>query len=82
MGAVNGGLIKNCQRMSAKGLLNHLRGDEIPCRERMALTRRRRSLSLTVPKDAWREHRSLEDPGSVDAYYLPDSGLMVVDLNE
>lgn len=47
-----------------------------------SLVRQRRSLTMTVPKRAWEDaNRSLDDPGTVDAYWFEDSEMLLVDLS-
>ena len=53
-----------------------------PRSKTMSLNRVRRSLTITLMKDAWREtEHSLEDPGHAEEWWFPEKDVLVIDLN-
>ena len=68
--------------MDIDTILAHLDVDGWPGREEVSLVRQRMSLTMTVPKNQWHDgNRTLDEPGTVECYTLPDEGIMVVDFD-
>jgi len=81
MMGISGQTLNNCKRMDSESVLQALDANR-PYRRTFRLHRNRQSLRVTVPSDCWQEAgRSLDEPGEAEVYYLPDEGVMVVDLD-
>jgi hypothetical protein len=57
-------------------------GEARPYSETMSLNRVRRSLTITLMKDAWRDtDHTLESPGEVEQWWFPEKGIVAIDLD-
>lgn len=70
--------------MTVSELVESLDLDGVPIQQRnCSLHQGNGSLRCTVMSEAW-QHQGVDpdSPGTVDEYYFPDSGFLILDFNE
>jgi len=82
-GAVDRALRQNAtEDMNIDTVLSNLDLGGLPVHDDVQLVRQRQSLTMTVFADAWRSAgHTLDEPGSVHAYWFEDDDILIVDLN-